>query len=225
MEQVRRLNPTPKISRPINKKIYGVPTNPVEDLIIEALSRLNYGKGSTRYCVKQYMKTKNHDLKMSEVNLALRNGVESGFLEQPNGPNGLIRIADEGSVGARNKSRKTNRASLERQSTVRAKGPVKPSSHHVTHTLNMRQMMIQGITSVNDGKGTSRERLKEYILGQYFKNKHYNSNEIDSALEDTINKAIDQGILIEPDGQLGVLKVSTLKKIQVGLEKQQIESI
>lgn len=224
MEQTRNLRPTPKISRPVNKKIFSLQSSSTEDLIIEALTRLNYGKGSTRYCVKHYIKTKYPSTKMSEINQSMRNGVDNGFLEQPEGPNGLIRIADVIPTAARGKMRRSNRATLERQGMKRNYEPIKPSSHHVTHELTLRQMLLQGITSVNNGTGTSRERLKEYIADQYFKNREYDADELENNLENTINKAIDDDLLIEPDGPLGVLRVSTLKKVQVALAKQGIES-
>ncbi len=222
MEQTRTLRPTPKISRPVNKRIYSLQPNLIEDLIIEALTRLNYGKGSTRQCVKQYIKIKNSGAKMSDINMALRNGVENGFLEQPDGPNGLIRITDVVPTAARGK--RSNRANLERQGMLRNYLPTKPSRRHVTQHLKLRQMLIQGMTSINNGTGTSRQRLKEYIVAQYFKGKDYDKDNLEYALEETINKAIDDGLLIEPEGQLGQLKVSTLKKVQVALQKQDIES-
>ncbi|CAL9737297.1 hypothetical protein MOSE0_L08108 [Monosporozyma servazzii] len=184
MGQTRSLKPTPKIARYGSRRIFCLQPNYIETLIIKALTRLNYGKGSTRYCVNQYIKTKYPGTKRSDIARAIREGVENGVLEQPNGPNGLIRIVDLSPTSV--SGMRSNRANLERQGMLRRYGAVKPSNHNVSRRLKSRQKQAEGTTCVNKRNGSNGKSLKDYIVNQYFKGKN--------ALEDTITKVIEDGV-------------------------------
>lgn len=184
MLQTRTLRPTPRMSRYVNRKIICLQPNSIETLIIEALTRLNYGRGSTKFCVDQFIKTTYPGTKKSDITRAVRNGLKNGVLEQPNGPDGLIKIAE--SAPSFTRYMRSNRANLERQGMVRRYRPTTPSSIKVLQHSHSRQNQIHRTKGVNNGFGTKTKRVKDFIVDQYFKGKN--------ALEDTISKAIDEAI-------------------------------
>ncbi|KAK5961695.1 histone H1 PWA37_001068 [Arxiozyma heterogenica] len=88
----------------------------------------------------------------------------------------------------------------------------KTSTSSTSSSSSYKTMVIKGVISLNNGKGSSRVALKKFVKDLYIKNsggKEPPSN-FDYNFNKTIKKAIDDGYLSQPKGPSGLVKI--LKK-------------
>ncbi|KAI8869582.1 histone H1/H5, partial [Ramicandelaber brevisporus] len=68
------------------------------EMIKAGIIELKERKGSSRQALKKYIEANFHieaDKLANPFNMALRKGVETGVLEQPNGPSGPVKLAKD----------------------------------------------------------------------------------------------------------------------------------
>lgn len=94
-----------KTTPPANKKIAATS---YKTMIIRGVDTLNGGKGSSRIALKKYLKEQIAINKSTSganfdylVNKTIKKAVEDGYLSQPKGPSGLVKILKKGKAFAK----------------------------------------------------------------------------------------------------------------------------
>ncbi|CAL9729929.1 histone H1 [Monosporozyma unispora] len=221
---------TPATSKPkqpaTTKKSSPTPSNSsksYKEYITEALTELKGGrKGVSRIALKKHLKENNPSIAKNNnfdhfFNLAIKKGVTDGFFEQPKGPSGTLKLVKKSTSPSPSVKKVSTPAKKVVKKTV-APAPVKKSVKKVTKTAHAtsstptyKVMVIQGVDSLNQGKGSSRIALKKYVKGEYLKkNGGKEPTNFDSNFNKTVKKAVDDGYLSQPKGPSGLVKI--LKK-------------
>lgn len=175
----------------------------------------------------------------SYFNNAIKKGVETKDFQLPKGPSGILKLVKKTSTTTSAKpkeekkkvtkksttpaksssSAKPTKASasakkapakkVTKSSTTatksKAKTPAKKSEKNVTY----KEMVLNGVLSMNNGKGASRTALKKYIKEQYPANVEKVGN-FDYLVNSAIKKGVESGELSQPSGPSGMVKI--LKK-------------
>lgn len=212
-----------------------------KDYITQALIELKGGrKGVSRIALKKHLRENNPSIAKNNnfdhfFNLAIRKGVSDSIFEQPKGPSGTIKLVKKQSsptpsASASTASTKTAKKPVKTAAAAAAAAPAakpvkktapttkktsKPAKPTPTasaaSTPTYKVMVIQGVDSLNQGKGSSRIALKKYVKGQYIKqNGGKEPTNFDYNFNKTIKKAVDDGYLSQPKGPSGLVKI--LKK-------------
>lgn len=200
-----------------------------KELITEALVELKTRKGVSRPALKKFIQNK-YKLKTDSFdrffNLAVRKGVENGIFVQPNGPSGTLKlnkVEKEKSPVSKPKVSKT--APKSKVSKTVSKAKTKAGSKKVTKkssavtssgakALSYKDMIIKSVLELNEGKGSSRIALKKFIKTEYAK-KINEAKNFDYLFNSAIKKGVESGLLAQPKGPSGVVKV--LKKGKMSL--------
>ncbi|CAL9734908.1 histone H1 [Monosporozyma servazzii] len=207
-----------------------------KDYITEALIELKAGrKGVSRIALKKHLKENNPTIAKNNnfdhfFNLAIRKGVTDSIFEQPKGPSGTIKLinnkkSSSPTVKSTSSTVKSTSPTVKKPAVKKTVAPAtkkvaKPAKSAKTATTSTasaastptyKVMVIQGVDSLNQGKGSSRIALKKYVKGQYIKqNGGKEPTNFDYNFNKTVKKAVDDGYLSQPKGPSGLVKI--LKK-------------
>lgn len=221
MIRSRLFKPNARVTKITASRIDSKQPDQVTNVIVESLLKMNHGRGSSRKAIKNYIRIRYPGIPVSIIKSRIQTGIKNCIFMEPHGSMGMIYLVTD-PFEVRNS--KSFRVSMERQGTKRTQFGNTNKMLHISRRINLREMIIQGITTINDGKGTSRNRLKEYVMEEFFFGMDEALDELDELLDDEINNCIDKGDLVEPDGPNGLIRISTLKKVVLMKEKQRIES-
>ncbi|EDO17173.1 hypothetical protein Kpol_1072p43 [Vanderwaltozyma polyspora DSM 70294] len=108
-------------------------------------------------------------------------------------------------------SKKTSTVSKPKSKAVVKKDKKKDVSKSSNGPLSYKQMITIAITSLNNGKGSSRTALKSYIQENYFKEKQVPNN-FNSLFNTTIRKGLESNDFSQPKGPSGIVKINKQKK-------------
>lgn len=216
------------------------PAKSYKELIVEALIALGDRKGSSRPAIKKYIKEKYPSVGSaggfdSYFNNAIKKGIELKEFELPKGPSGTLKLnkKNEDTDGKRkvetrgrprkgdtreSKKNETNPESNEKlggkSKTDGQKKVEKPQSKpksKAAPSLTYKEMIVNGILQLNNGKGSSRPALKKFVRDQYKNEIKANSN-FDHLFNSALKKGLESGDLHQPKGPSGVVKVIKKKK-------------
>ena len=215
-----------------------------KDHIIEALIELNSGrKGLSRIALKKFVRDKNPNLSNNNnnnnnfdhfFNLAIKKGVADGTFEQPNGPSGTIKLVEKPispSPSSSTKklpkkiSKKTSPSSplphtpttITARNTTKAPKKITKKTNTSSSSSSYKTMIIKGVVALNNGKGSSRLALKNFVKDLYIKNSGGKAppSNFDYNFNKSIRKAVEDGYLSQPRGPSGLVKILKKGKIFV----------
>ena len=202
-------NPTKKMV--VKKTAAAVePTKSYKDLVTEGLISLNDRKGSSRNSLKKFIETKYPSVFQSRgfdyhFNSAIKKGVETNDFSQPKGPSGTVKLVKKAPV------KKITKVAAPKKVTKKDALPKKAATSVTAGPLTYKQMIFNGITSLNSGKGTSRSALKKFIQDKYFQKKPLAAN-FTGLFNGAIRKGLETNDFAQPKGPSGIVKVNKAKR-------------
>lgn len=204
-----------------------------KELITEALIALKEPrKGSSRQSLKKFIKEKYPKIGSSNsfdnyFNSALKKGVDSDLFLQPKGPSGPVKLntvkketspvpkqkKDTSKSDSKKVTKKTTTTTTsskksttpKKSSSTTTKKSSTSTSSSTTGAPTYKDMITKAITSLNNGKGSSRVALKKYIKDNY---SNISASHFDHLFNSAIRKGVESGLFSQPKGPAGVVKVS-----------------
>ncbi|CCF59232.1 hypothetical protein KAFR_0G01980 [Kazachstania africana CBS 2517] len=212
---------TPVVAKKIvARKIVEEPAKSYRTLITEALVSLHDRMGSSRQTLKKFIKEKypsvgaaaNFDM---YFNNAIKKGVQSEIFLQPKGPSGPLKLAKVSKTDDKKPSKvvaaKKAVKVTKKKPVVAKKVALKKARNVVAeHPSTYREMVLEGATKINTGKGASRIALKKFIKEKY--SSAGARPNFDSLVNNAIKKCVDSGELKQPKGPSGVVKIVKIEK-------------
>lgn len=213
-----------------------------KELITEALVALKDRKGSSRPALKKHIKDKypkvgsssNFDL---HFNNAIKKGVETKDFDQPKGPSGTLKLQKKTSSSTTSTSGSTTTAAVNGNSvtkkpvssvkktkpttTTEKKVVKKSSSPLAAPTPTYKEMILEGILQLNQGKGSSRPALKKFVKDQYSSTIKASAN-FDHLFNNAIKKGVETGDFVQPKGPSGVVKAMKKGKNKTLAQKKTV---
>lgn len=229
-----------KAAAPVSKNADVEAAKSYKELITEALIALKDRKGSSRPALKKHIKDKypkvgsssNFDL---HFNNAVKKGVETKDFDQPKGPSGTLKLQKSTSTGnapptATMNGSNGNSVSKKPVSSVKKTKPTattekkvvkKSSPPSAVPAPTYKEMILEGILQLNQGKGSSRPALKKFVKDQYSSTIKASAN-FDHLFNNAIKKGVETGDFAQPKGPSGIVKAMKKGKHKTLAQKKTV---